>query len=38
MKMESNIPATATGTITRILVNIGDKVEGDDLIMEISDE
>jgi len=38
MKMESNIPATATGKITRILVNIGDKVEGDDLIMEISDE
>jgi len=35
MKMESNIPATATGKITRILVNIGDKVEGDDLIMEI---
>ena len=38
MKMESNIPATATGKITRILVNIGDKVEGDDLIMEISSE
>lgn len=37
MKMESNIPATATGEITRILVNIGDKVEGDDLIMEISE-
>ena len=38
MKMESNIPATATGKITRILVNIGDKVEGDDLIMEIEEE
>jgi pyruvate carboxylase len=37
MKMESNIPATATGEITRILVNIGDKVEGDDLIMEIAE-
>ena len=35
MKMESNIPATATGTITRILVTVGDKVEGDDLIMQI---
>lgn len=38
MKMESNIPATVTGKVTRILVNIGDKVEGDDLIMEISEE
>lgn len=37
MKMESNIPATATGKVTRILVNIGDKVEGDDLIMEIEE-
>ena len=37
MKMESNIPATATGKISRILVNIGDKVEGDDLIMEIEE-
>jgi pyruvate carboxylase len=38
MKMESNIPATASGTITRILVNVGDKVEGDDLIMTIESE
>jgi pyruvate carboxylase len=38
MKMESNIPATASGTITRILVNVGDKVEGDDLIMTIENE
>jgi pyruvate carboxylase len=38
MKMESNIPATATGKVSRILVNIGDKVEGDDLLMEISEE
>jgi len=37
MKMESNIPATATGKVTRILVSIGDKVEGDDLIMEIEE-
>ena len=35
MKMESNIPATASGTVTRVLVNIGDKVEGDDLILQI---
>jgi pyruvate carboxylase len=35
MKMESSIPATATGTVTRVLVNVGDKVEGDDLIMQI---
>lgn len=35
MKMESNIPATATGEVTRVLVNVGDKVEGDDLILQI---
>jgi biotin carboxyl carrier protein len=35
MKMESNIPATSSGTVSRILVNIGDKVEGDDLIVQI---
>jgi len=35
MKMESNIPATASGEVTRVLVNIGDKVEGDDLILQI---
>ena len=35
MKMESNIPATASGTVSRILVNIGDKVESDDLILQI---
>ena len=38
MKMESNIPATASGKVTRILVNVGDKVEGDDLIMTIENE
>ena len=35
MKMESNIPANASGKISRVLVNIGDKVEGDDLILQI---
>ena len=35
MKMETNIPATASGKISNILVNIGDKLEGDDLIMKI---
>jgi len=35
MKMESNIPATASGTVTQVSVNIGDKVEGDDLLVQI---
>jgi len=35
MKMESNIPATKTGTVTRVLVNVGDKVEPDDLMIQI---
>jgi pyruvate carboxylase len=35
MKMETSIPATATGTVQRVLVNVGDKVEGDDLLVEI---
>lgn len=35
MKMESNIPANASGKISRVLVNVGDKVEGDDLILQI---
>jgi len=35
MKMETSIPATASGTVKRIVVNVGDKVEGDDLLMEI---
>jgi pyruvate carboxylase len=35
MKMETNIPATSSGKITQIMVNIGDKLEGDDLIMKI---
>ena len=35
MKMETSVPATASGTVKRVLVNIGDKVEGDDLLIEI---
>lgn len=35
MKMETSIPATASGVIKRVLVNVGDKVEGDDLILSI---
>lgn len=35
MKMETIIPATASGTVKRITVNVGDKVEADDLLMEI---
>ena len=35
MKMETNIPATSSGKVTNIMVNIGDKLEGDDLIMKI---
>lgn len=37
MKMETNIPATASGKVTNIMVNIGDKLDGDDLIMKIED-
>jgi len=36
MKMETMIPATTSGKITRILVNVGDKVEADDLVMQVS--
>ena len=36
MKMETSIPATVSGTVTRVVVNVGDKVEGDDLILEIN--
>jgi pyruvate carboxylase len=35
MKMETSIPATVSGTVKRVVVNVGDKVEGDDLILEI---
>lgn len=35
MKMETSIPATTSGVVKRIVVNVGDKVEGDDLLLEI---
>ncbi|CAB9498806.1 Pyruvate carboxylase [Seminavis robusta] len=35
MKMETSIPATTGGVVKRVLVNVGDKVEGDDLLVEI---
>lgn len=35
MKMETVIPATSSGKIKRITVNVGDKVEADDLLVEI---
>ncbi len=35
MKMETSIPATSSGTVKRVVVNVGDKIEGDDLILEI---
>jgi len=35
MKMETSIPATRSGTVKRILATVGEKVEGDDLLMEI---
>eukprot|EP00569_Conticribra_weissflogii_P007189 CAMPEP_0171351004 /NCGR_PEP_ID=MMETSP0878-20121228/37862_1 /TAXON_ID=67004 /ORGANISM="Thalassiosira weissflogii, Strain CCMP1336" /LENGTH=1237 /DNA_ID=CAMNT_0011856113 /DNA_START=103 /DNA_END=3816 /DNA_ORIENTATION=- len=35
MKMETVIPATAAGVVKHIAVNVGDKVEGDDLLVEI---
>ena len=35
MKMETSIPAAQWGEAKRILVNVGAKVEGDNLILEI---
>jgi pyruvate carboxylase len=35
MKMETSIRATASGVVQRVIVNVGDKVEGDDLLMQI---
>jgi len=35
MKMESSIPAPCSGTVQRVLVTAGDKVEGDDLMLVI---
>jgi pyruvate carboxylase len=38
MKMETSILATASGVVKQILVTVGDKVDGDDLLMEIVPE
>eukprot|EP00986_Skeletonema_menzelii_P012247 scaffold6677_cov155-Skeletonema_menzelii.AAC.16 len=35
MKMETVIPASTSGVVKHIAVNIGDKVDGDDLLVEI---
>jgi pyruvate carboxylase len=35
MKMETSIPATSSGVVKRVVVNVGDKVEGDDLLVVI---
>jgi len=35
MKMETVIPATTSGVVKHVAVNVGDKVEGDDLLIEI---
>jgi len=35
MKMESSLRAPKDGVVKRVLVNVGDKVDGDDLVMEI---
>lgn len=36
MKMETSIPAPKSGVIQRVLVTVGTKVDGDDLLMEIA--
>ena len=35
MKMETSVPATTSGVVKRVTVNVGDKVDGDDLLVEI---
>jgi pyruvate carboxylase len=35
MKMETSVPSTAAGVVKRVLVNVGDKVDGDDLLVEV---
>jgi pyruvate carboxylase len=35
MKMETSVPATSSGVVKRVVVNVGDKVERDDLLVEI---
>lgn len=37
MKMETSIPATVSGTVRRVTINVGDKVAGDDLLVEIEE-
>jgi biotin carboxyl carrier protein len=37
MKMETAIPAPRAGVVARVLVNVGDKVEGSDLLAAIED-
>lgn len=37
MKMETAIPAPASGVVERLLVSAGDKVEGDDLLAQIGE-
>jgi pyruvate carboxylase len=37
MKMETSIPAPVAGVVKRVLVTVGAKVEGGDLIMEIEE-
>ena len=38
MKMETEIKAAVSGTVTRVLVSQGDSVEADDLLAEITEE
>jgi pyruvate carboxylase len=37
MKMETVLPAPTSGTVSRLLVNAGDQVEGDDLLLLLSE-
>ena len=37
MKMETNIPSPTSGVVTRVTVNAGDNVDGDDLLVVIGD-
>ena len=37
MKMETVIPAPASGIVERVLVNAGDQVDGDDLLAVIGE-
>lgn len=32
---ETSVPSTTSGVVKRVLVNVGDKVDGDDLLVEI---